>query len=264
MFKSAVPCPIGDYEISVDKFKLDELSGLFGDLHKLLEAMPEERRMQLVDMEADDSWRLADDGPANPFAFASPFGNVNAENIAKATAYGAEAIRELPVSTRLLRNVHYLICAGEDYDRKYRGEYRTSPVWIGLPGKGIAEAEFVPPAGEDMDAAMADLENYINYAEENPFVKAAVIHYRFEMIHPFIDGNGRTGRLLNSLFLTECGELPYPALLLSHIISRGYNDYCAEIQYVNETDDISRWIAYWLDILIESARYTLLVIDLRP
>lgn len=111
-----------------------------------------------------------------------------------------------------------------------------------------------------MSEAITDLENYINYSEDNVFVKTAVIHYQFEMIHPFIDGNSRTGCLINNLFLTESRIIPSPVLLLSHIIARDYNKYCSGIQYVNETGDISAWIDYWLETLKESNLYTLQIL----
>lgn len=259
-FKSFIPVPIEEYEYHVDEGALQNLASAFRDLSLHLQTLPEDDRMQLVRMEANDSWRLADDKKASPVMFVSSVDNGNVENIVKATVYASEALHELPLSTRLIRNIHYLICAGSDYDRKYRGEYRKSPVWIGKPDSGLADAGFVPPVHEDMTSAIADLENYINYSEDNVFVKASIFHYYFEMIHPFIDGNGRTGRLLNTLFLFENGILPVPVLLLSHIISGDYNHYCEEIQHVHETGDISVWIRYWLNTMMESAEYTLRVL----
>lgn len=259
-FKSFIPVPIEKYEYHEDDAALQNLASAFGDLSLRLSDLPDSDRMQLIRMEANDSWQLAEEKKAHPFMFSSPVDSENVENIVKATVYGAHALQELPLSTRLIRNIHYLICAGSDYDRKYRGEYRKSPVWIGKPGTGLSEADFVPPVDEDMTSAIADLEKYINYSEDNVFVKAAILHYQFEMIHPFIDGNGRTGRLLNTLFLFENGILSAPALLLSHIISRDYNQYCEEIQHVHETGDISVWIRYWLDTMMESAEYTLQVL----
>lgn len=259
-YKSFIPTPVEQYRFSADTTLLQDLEKLFGELYAMAQPLPEDEIRQFIRMESDDSWRLADDRPASPFSLAAPSDNVNAVNIFEATLYGMNALEELPVSTRLIRNIHYLICSGPDYDRKYRGEYRNSPVWIGAPGKGLQDADFVPPVADDMTSAITDLENYINYSDENVFVKSAVIHYQFEMIHPFIDGNGRTGRLLNNLFLTDNGVLPSPVLLLSHIILRDYNRYCDTLQYVNLTGDISPWITYWLKTLAESAGYTLRLI----
>lgn len=269
-YKSFIPTPAGEYQFKVDDAKLRKVAEAFKELKGLLPLLSEEERLQLIRMEANDSWRLADERPANPFSFAPGFDKENVDNIVRATVYGEEALEELPITTRLIRNIHYLICAGSDYDRKYRGEYRKSPVWIGKPGAGLAEAEFVPPVDDDMAAAIADLDNYINYSDEDLsdekvseeiFVRAAVIHYQFEMIHPFVDGNGRTGRLLNNLFLTERGVLATPVLLLSHILLRDYNQYCAEIRRVNETGNLTSWISYWLGILLDAATYTCRVLS---
>lgn len=300
-YKSFIPTPVGEYQFKVDDAKLHKVAVAFKELNGLLPLLSEEERLQLIRMEANDSWKLADERPANPYSFAPGFDKENVDNIVRATVYGEEALEELPISTRLIRNIHYLICAGSGYDRKYRGEYRKSPVWIGKPGAGLAEAEFVPPVGDDMTAAIIDLDNYINYSGEGVlkgeiskdgsngevleleektskdgcdgevlegdlsedkvsrsevFVRAAVIHHQFEMIHPFVDGNGRTGRLLNNLFLTERGALSAPVLLLSHILLRDYNQYCAEIRRVNETGNLTAWISCWLDTLLDAATYT--------
>lgn len=255
-----IPMAIEDYHFDVDAFTLQELESLFKKLNDLVSVLPEEERMQLIRMEAKDSWQLSEDVPANPFSCVAFFDNENVENIVRATVYGAEALEVLPISSRMIRNIHYLICEGADYDRKYRGEYRKSPIWIGNADKGLKDATFVPPVEEDMTAAIVNFENYMNYSDDNVFVKAAVIHYQFEMIHPFIDGNGRTGRLLNNLFLTENGILEAPVLLLSHVIARGYNRYCSELQRVHDTGDIIPWLRYWLKTLSESAKYTLQVL----
>lgn len=255
-FKSFIPPRIEDYKYEADPARLLQLSDLFDELNSMLTSLSEDEGRQLIDLEAKDSWHLADDRPRTPFSFAMPGVNVNAENIALATVYGAGALGELPISTRLIRNIHYMICAGPDYDKKYRGEYRNSPVWIGGRDRGLQDADFVPPVYEDMTAAISDLENYLNYSDDNPFVKAALIHYQFEMIHPFIDGNGRTGRLLNTLFLMDSGQLSAPVLLLSHVIARDYERYCESLQLVNQTGDIQPWLSYWLETLAEAADYT--------
>lgn len=260
MYKSFIPGKISDYQSNVDHLRLQGLASAFKELDEMLMPLPEDDIMQLIRMEANDSWRLSDDKPLRLFALSDD--NENAYNIVRATVYGSEALEKLPISTRMICNIHYLICEGSDYDKKYRGEYRKSPVWIGGHGCGLLSATFVPPVGDDMTSAITDLENYINYSDDSAFVKAAVIHYQFEMIHPFVDGNGRTGRLVNSLLLQKAGVLKYPALLLSHIISRDYNRYCDAIQYVNETGDIFLWINYWLNTLKESTNYTIQVLKL--
>lgn len=258
-FQSFIPPEIEDYNFIVSpnmKTKLDNLGRIFGELDSHLRTLSDDDVKRLVGLEARDSLRLASDVVSNPFAFNLVIDNANEEAIVKATEYGAEAMEELPISGRLIRNIHYLICEGPDYDKKYRGDFRRSPVWIGRKGAGLTDAVFVPPVSEDMDRAIADLERYINYSDDNAFVKAALVHYQFEVIHPFIDANGRVGRLLNTLLLLHAGIISKPVLLLSHIIARDYNDYCERIQCVNTTTDIEIWVDYWLDIMLQSAGYT--------
>lgn len=258
-FQSFIPPEIEDYNFIVSpnmKTKLDNLGRIFGELDSHLRTLSDDDVKRLVGLEARDSLRLASDVVSNPFAFNLAVDNTNEKAIVKATEYGAEAMDELPISGRLIRNIHYLVCEGADYDKKYRGDFRRSPVWIGRKGAGLTDAAFVPPVGEDMDRGIADLERHINYSDDNAFVKAAVAHYQFEMIHPFIDANGRVGRLLNTLILLQAGIISKPVLLLSHIIARDYNDYCERIQLVNTTSDIDIWVDYWLDILLQSSEYT--------
>lgn len=258
-FQSFIPPEIEDYNFIVSpnmKTKLDNLGRIFGELDSHLRTLSDDDVKRLVGLEARDSLRLASDVVSNPFAFNLAVDNTNEKAIVKATEYGAEAMDELPISGRLIRNIHYLVCEGADYDKKYRGDFRRSPVWIGRKGAGLTDAAFVPPVGEDTDRGIADLERHINYSDDNAFVKAAVAHYQFEMIHPFIDANGRVGRLLNTLILLQAGIISKPVLLLSHIIARDYNDYCERIQLVNTTSDIEIWVDYWLDILLQSSEYT--------
>lgn len=265
-FQSFIPPEIEDYNLIVSpkiKTKIYTLDSTFGELDRRLRTLSDDDVKRLIELEARDSLRLASDVVSNPFAFNLAVDNTNEKAIVKATEYGAEAMNELPISGRLIRNIHYLVCEGPDYDKKYRGDFRRSPVWIGRKDAGLTDAAFVPPLGEDMDRAIVDLEHYINYSDDNAFVKAAVAHYQFEMIHPFIDANGRVGRLLNTLILLQAGIISKPVLLLSHIIARDYNDYCERIQFVNTTSDIEIWVDYWLDILLQSVEYTTQVLGSR-
>ncbi|MGL4993528.1 MAG: Fic family protein [Bacteroidales bacterium] len=256
-YKSYIPPKVSEYELIDYTDRISKLSELFNKLNRELTIAPQESVMKLIRKESYDSWRLADDKVANLFSFFYTQTDENGDNIIRATEYAFNAMEELPISTRLIRNTHYIICEGPDYDKKYRGEYRQSPIWIGKAGSSLNNALFVPPVGNDMSDAIIDLENYINYSEDNIFVKAAITHYQFEMIHPFIDGNGRVGRLINNLLLVENNVLPHPALLLSQTISNSHKLYYDSIQYANETGDISRWVAYWMDCLIDSGEYTL-------
>ena len=172
------------------------------------------------------------------------------DNLLKATSYAIEAMDELPLSARLLKSAHYLMCNSERYEKKYPGEFRTSPVWIGRKGNGLKDVMFVPPVYDDMIEAFSDLKRYTNYEDsENVFVRAALIHYQFEMIHPFIDGNGRIGRLLNTLYLMEQNVLKYPILQLSSVLKKRILGYYAEIQHVNESGVYNNWLRFYLTVI---------------
>ena len=209
-FKSFVPMPLSEIQVihteELDKLIMETESAMqqFNDDASQLS---EEQIEQLMRQEAENSCKLALGEQPLSFGFMPDADSAleeDTDNLLKATSYAIEAMDELPLSTRLLKNAHYLMCYSERYAKKYPGEFRTSPVWIGWKGNGLKDAMFVPPVYDDMIEAFSDLERYINYEDlENVFVRAALIHYQFEMIHPFIDGNGRVGRLLNTLYLME-------------------------------------------------------------
>lgn len=176
------------------------------------------------------------------------------DNLIAATDYALGARTALPLSGRLLKNAHYLACRSERYEKKYPGEFRTSPVWIGRKGCGLRDALFVPPVDEDMTGAFSDLEKYINYADdEHVLVRAALIHYQFEMIHPFIDANGRMGRLLNTLFLMEQNVISEPVLPLSEMLGRRVVRYYMELQNVSMTGCYDDWIMFFLSVVRDAA-----------
>ena len=118
-------------------------------------------------------------------------------NYVKAVQYALERRASLPLCSRLLREIHEVLMEGVRGEDKNPGEFRRSQNWIGPQGCSLKEARYIPPNVDDMIVAMSDLEKYINYSEEyDPLIRAALIHYQFETIHPFLDGNGRIGRLL--------------------------------------------------------------------
>ena len=234
-FKSFVPTPLSEIQVihteELDKLIMEAESAMqqFNDDASQLS---EEQIKQLMRQEAENSCKLALGEQPLYFDFMPDADNSleeDTDNLLTATSYAIEAMDELPLSARLLKNAHYLMCNSERYEKKYPGEFRTSPVWIGWKGNGLKDAMFVPPVYDDMIEAFSDLERYINYEDsENVFVRAALIHYQFEMIHPFIDGNGRVGRLLNTLYLMEQHVLKCPVLQLSNVLKKrilGYNEW---------------------------------------
>lgn len=259
-FKSFVPPLMEDYAIIESPaltIALKDAESSFEELNRKLLDGEESSLRKLMEDEARASYRLSETRTHPCFSFGLEIRlNPNEENILRATDYGVEALAELPLSTRIIKNLHYLVCESRDYDKKYRGEIRKSPVWIGPLGTKIDAADFIPPVDDDMTGALSNLDNFTNYSDLNPFIKAAMIHYQFEMIHPFIDANGRVGRILNTLFLYENKRLCQPVLQLSEILSSDYTEYTDNIQKTNETGDMEQWLLYFLPVLSNAAKLT--------
>lgn len=137
-------------------------------------------------------------------------------NYIKAVWYATNRLQELPLCNRLLREIHEVLLEDMRGGEKNSGEFRYSQNWIGPQGSTLKNANYIPPNPEDMEMAMSDLEKFINCEDDlDALIKIALIHYQFETIHPFLDGNGRIGRLLITLFLREKQLLNYPTLYIS-------------------------------------------------
>jgi Fic family protein len=173
-------------------------------------------------------------------------------NYVQALEYGLERLNTLPVSLRLMREMHALLLKGVRGERAYPGEFRTSQNWIG--GATLNSAEFVPPPPAEMNEALHDLERYIHQPHDYPpLVRLAIIHQQFETIHPFVDGNGRIGRLLISLLLVHWNLLPLPLLYLSAFFERHRLTYYDLLKAVSESGKWREWILFFLQGVAEQA-----------
>jgi len=169
-------------------------------------------------------------------------------NYARALDYGIERLRSLPVSLRLIREIHFVLMEGVRGEYLTPGEFRRSQNWIGPPGSTIESARFVPPPEDEMHIALDDLEKFIHAASDlPPLVKAALIHYQFEAIHPFLDGNGRIGRLLIILLLAEWGILTQPWLYLSAYFEAHRTSYYDHLLAISQKGEWELWLAFFLD-----------------
>ena len=141
-------------------------------------------------------------------------------NYVRAMDYGLNRLKELPISTRLIKEIHAILMDGVRGGHATPGELRRTQNWIGPAGCTLNEATFVPPPVPEMQTALSDWERYLNSEDSLPvLIRCALMHYQFEAIHPFIDGNGRVGRLLITFFLCERGVLSQPLLYLSSFLS---------------------------------------------
>ncbi len=168
-------------------------------------------------------------------------------NYVRALEYGLARLPELPLSLRLLREVHDKLMAGVRGEQATPGEFRRSQNWIGRPGCSLNEATFVPPPVPEMQNALSKLESYL-HADNSlpPLVRIAAVHYQFESIHPFLDGNGRVGRLLISLLLSHWNLLPLPLLYLSAYFERNRQDYYDHLLAVSLHGAWREWLLFFL------------------
>jgi Fic family protein len=193
--------------------------------------------------------------------------NINADvsdviNYIKATEFAVARLKELPLCNRLVKEIHAVLLENVRGQEKNPGEFRRSQNWIGGQGSTLKNARYIPPNLEDMEIAMSDLEKYIN-AEDGTasLVKAALLHYQFETIHPFLDGNGRVGRLLITLFLLEQKVLSVPALYISYFLKRNRLEYYDRMMEVRRTGNYEQWIKFFLQAFVESAEDAIATID---
>jgi Fic family protein len=175
-------------------------------------------------------------------------------NYVQAIQFAINRLKELPLCNRLLRETHAVLMKGVRGQEKNPGEFRRSQNWIGSSGGTLKDARYVPPSPEDMEEAMSALEKYMNSDDSiDALIRAALIHYQFETIHPFLDGNGRVGRLLNTLFLMQKGVLSAPALYTSYFLKRNQVEYYDRMTEVRDKGNYEQWIAFFLQAIYESA-----------
>ena len=176
------------------------------------------------------------------------------QNYIDAMNNAVQQLYTLPFSSRLIKQTHKILLQGVRGTHKQPGEYRSSQNWIG--GANITDAVFIPPVHQSISALMSDLEKFAN-DELNPLpdlLKIGIIHYQFETIHPFLDGNGRVGRLLITLYLVNKGILKQPILYLSDFFERNRSLYYDNLMRVRTHNDITQWLKFFLTGVIEIAQ----------
>ena len=183
-------------------------------------------------------------------------------NYIKATEFAIKRLKEIPLCNRLIKETHAVLMEGVRGQEKSPGEFRYSQNWIGGQGSTLRNARYIPPAPDDMTEAMSDLEKYINADEKmDALIRAALIHYQFETIHPFLDGNGRVGRLLITLFLMEKKVLTTPALYISYFLKKNRVEYYDRMTEVRSKGNYEQWVKFFLQALMESAEDSTSTID---
>lgn len=183
-------------------------------------------------------------------------------NSIRATEYAITRLDELPLCIRLIKEAHGILMKGIRGQEKTPGEFRTSQNWIGPPGSTLTNARFIPPNPEDMVDALSDLEKYINdNSGLDVLIRAALIHYQFETIHPFLDGNGRIGRLLITLYLIHQGVLGAPVLYVSYFLKKNRVEYYDRLTEVRRNGNYEQWVKFFLESIAETAQDAITTID---
>ena len=176
-------------------------------------------------------------------------------NYVKAMEYGLKRLKDLPISSRLISEIHGVLMEGVRGDNLTPGEFRRSQNWIGPRGCLLKEATYVPPPVEEMHQALSDWEKYLHSnPEETTLIQCALLHYQFEAIHPFLDGNGRIGRLLITFFLCERGYLTQPLLYLSAFFERFRHEYYSRLLDVSKKGEWWKWIEFFLRGVVSQSK----------
>jgi len=186
-------------------------------------------------------------------------------NYIRATEFAIRRLQELPLCNRLIRETHAILMEGARGQEKTPGEFRRSQNWIGGRGSTLKTARYIPPTPEDARDALYALEQYMNngacLGDLDLLIQAALIHYQFETIHPFLDGNGRVGRLLVTLFLIEKRALSAPVLYISYSLKRNRFEYYDRMTLVREQGEYEQWIRFFMSAILESANDAIEAID---
>ncbi|HEX5853392.1 MAG TPA: Fic family protein [Solirubrobacteraceae bacterium] len=189
-------------------------------------------------------------------------------NYIEALEWGLGRMTELPLGVRLIREIHRRLLSGVRGRERMPGEFRTTQNWVGGSGSTIETARFVPPPPTELPDLLADWERYAHEATEVPvLVQNALLHYQFETLHPFLDGNGRIGRLLSVFLLVSHGRLPAPLLYLSAYLERDRSRYYEALQRVREYGDPLPWVELFLTAVHSQAADAVLraqrIVELR-
>jgi len=175
-------------------------------------------------------------------------------NYRKALLTAKARLDSLPLSLRMIREMHAVLMQDVRGDNKNPGEFRRIQNWIGSPGSTMETARFVPPNVQEMHIGLDTWEKYIHYEEKDPLVQLAIIHAQFEILHPFLDGNGRIGRILIPLFLYSKEVIRQPVFYLSDYLENHRRDYYDALKSITDSGNWTNWIRFFLEAIISQAK----------
>jgi len=175
-------------------------------------------------------------------------------HLLQALNYAITRRKDIPLCNRLLLEIHSVLLSEGRGSERQPGEFRRSQNWIGGNGCALKDARYIPPNVDDMTQAISDLEKFIHSdVPMDPLISAALIHYQFETIHPFLDGNGRIGRLLILLFLMERGILSKPVLYISYFLKKNQIEYYDRMTLVRTSGNYEQWVKFFLEAIVAAA-----------
>ena len=265
-YSSFVPTPLSNVaalELSSDTVKLlSACSRKIGELEGMVRFVPNAsmylamyvRKEALLSAQIEGTQCTFDDilDPSNVGLTRKDVSDVVA--YVKATEYAVKRMRTLPLCARLLKETHEVLLEGTRGQEKNPGQMRVSQNWIGPAGCTLRDASFVPPNVDDMADALSEMEAFVNNEHGiDPIVKAALVHYQFETIHPFLDGNGRIGRLLILLYLMEQGLLRKPVIYVSYFLKGNQIEYYDRISEVRRSGNYEQWVRFFLEAVSAAA-----------
>ncbi len=175
-------------------------------------------------------------------------------NYRKAMQSALNEMEKFSLSTRVIKKAHEILLQGVRDENKDGGNYRRQQVFIGKPGAGIERATYIPPSADKINDLISNLEKYIHGEEKDLLVQLAIIHAQFEMIHPFMDGNGRVGRMLMPLFLYFKKAISYPSFYLSEYLESHRDEYYKALLNISKEKDWDGWISFFLQAVIEQSK----------
>lgn len=178
-------------------------------------------------------------------------------NYRKAMSLAIDELKNRPIGENLIKKIHFHLLSSVRGANKDRGNLRRIQVYIGAPGTPIEEATYIPPPITEIPSLLSNWESYINSEQEkDPLIQMGIAHYQFEAIHPFMDGNGRIGRLIIPLFLYQRKLLSYPLLYISEFFEKNRKDYYALLKRVSEEENWENWIRFFLTALTDQSLKT--------
>lgn len=228
---------------------------------------PELLKQPLLDKEAESSSRLEGTQASAEDVYKAELKNdpeksddvQETKNYRRALEAGVELIRDGTLNQNTVRQIHQTLMDGARGQTKGPGRYRTGNVWIGARGTGLDKARYVPPDALHIPELMSKLESFIENANIHPLIACGVIHHRFEAIHPFEDGNGRTGRVVVTLYLLKTGMLAAPMLYPSGYFEKNRSDYMDALHAVDTNEDWYAWLSFFLKGIQTQAELSLKV-----